>query len=268
MDLTLAVVTDLHFGPEARFEGKLRKLSAHAGTLVAAFVERMNREVRPDLVFDLGDDIEDESPDADRARYAACARLLAGCQAEVRHVAGNHDTVHLTHDDLRAAWGHEGALHYAFDRGGAHLVVLHTHETKDVDVRIDAPQLEWLERDLAATALPTLVFMHHPASDQDLAGNRWFSRAPHLARVAERKRLRRILAASGKVVGVFNGHLHWNHLDVCDGIPYVTVQSLVENLDDDAPGRPAAAHAVVRLTDRRLLVDIAGAEPARYQFER
>ena len=44
---------------------------------------------------------------------------------------------------------------------------------------------------------------------------------------------------------VFNGHLHWNHLDVIAGIPYVTVQSLIENLDDDAPGRAAAAHAVV-----------------------
>jgi Icc protein len=32
--------------------------------------------------------------------------------------------------------------------------------------------------------------------------------------VRERKALRRILEASGKVLAVFNGHLHWNHLDL------------------------------------------------------
>ena len=66
---------------------------------------------------------------------------------------------------------------------------------------------------------------------------------------------------------VFNGHLHWNHLDVIAGIPYVTVQSLIENLDDDAPGRAAAAHAEVHATDRRMVVRVRGNDPARYQFE-
>ena len=72
----------------------------------------------------------------------------------------------------------------------------------------------------------------------------------------------------GDVRAVFNGHLHWNHLDVIAGIPYVTVQSLIENLDDDAPGRPAAAHALVRVSKKRIVVEIEGAERCRYQFER
>jgi hypothetical protein len=69
------------------------------------------------------------------------------------------------------------------------------------------------------------------------------------------------------VRAVFNGHLHWNHLDLIHAIPYVTVQSLIENVDDDAPGRPAAAHAVVRLSDRRMMVRVAGNDPARYEVE-
>ena len=67
---------------------------------------------------------------------------------------------------------------------------------------------------------------------------------------------------------MFNGHLHWNHLDVIRGVPYVTLQSLVENLDDDAPGRAAAAHAIVRVSRRRVVVEIEGTERARYQFDR
>jgi 3',5'-cyclic AMP phosphodiesterase CpdA len=267
-ELTLALVTDLHFGPEARFGGKLRKLTAHAGDLARAFVERMNEVVRPDLVVNLGDDLEDESHEADLARYLECQGILRGARAELVNVAGNHDVIHLGAADLLRAWGREGELYYAIDRGGFHLVVLHTRERKDVDVTVGEEQLAWLERDLASTTLPTVVFMHHSAADQDLRGNRWFERAPHICLVQERKRLREILAKSGKVLAVFNGHLHWNHLDVVDGLPFVTLQSLVENLDDDAPGRPAAAHAVVRLGPRRVVVEVEGAERARYQVQR
>jgi 3',5'-cyclic AMP phosphodiesterase CpdA len=267
-ELTLALVSDLHFGPEARFEGKLRKLTAHAGDLARAFVARMNDVVRPDLVVNLGDDLEDESFEADLARYRECQGILRGADAELVNVAGNHDVVHLGARDLLAAWRREGELFYSLDRGGLHLVVLHTRERKDQDVTVGADQLAWLERDLAATRLPTLVLMHHSAADQDLRGNRWFERAPHICLVQERRRLREILARSGRVLAVFNGHLHWNHLDVVDGLPFVTLQSLVENLDDDAPGRPAAAHAIVRVGPRRVAVEVEGAERVRYQIER
>ena len=61
--------SDLHFGKEAGFDGKLRKLTTEAPRLTRAFVDRMNDVVHPDLVFNLGDDIEDESREADLARY-------------------------------------------------------------------------------------------------------------------------------------------------------------------------------------------------------
>jgi hypothetical protein len=109
--------------------------------------------------------------------------------------------------------------------------------------------------------------MHHTASEMRLDGNRWFDGRPHVARIVQRRALRRIIEASGKVVAVFNGHVHWNHLDIINGIPYITLQSLIENLDDDAPGRAAAAYAVCDLNDRRLVVTIHGAETLRYQLE-
>jgi 3',5'-cyclic AMP phosphodiesterase CpdA len=266
--LRIVLVSDLHFGPEARFAGKLRKLTAHAGELAGAFVERMNEVVRPDLVVNLGDDIEDESAEVDRARYGECQAILRGARADLVNVAGNHDLAHLAPSELLSAWGRIGELHYAFDRGGFHFVVLHTREQKDVDVTVGAEQLAWLEADLASNALPVVVLMHHSAADQDLRGNAWFEGSPHICLVRERRRLREILVRSGRVLAVFNGHLHWNHVDVIDGLPFVTLQSLVENLDDDAPGRPAAAHAIVELTPARVLVEIEGAERARYQIDR
>jgi hypothetical protein len=109
--------------------------------------------------------------------------------------------------------------------------------------------------------------MHHSASEQEVEDSRWWPGRAHLALVKERAELRRAFEESGLVKAVFNGHLHWNHLDVIAGIPYVTVQSLIENLDDDAPGRAAAAHAVIRLSERRMTVNVRGNDVARYQFE-
>jgi Icc protein len=267
MELVFALIADPHFGKEARHEGKLRKLTLQAGPLARQFVRRMNDVVHPDLVFNLGDDIEDESPEKDRERYRECISILAGLKSQIRHVAGNHDLINLTEDDLREIWGHMAPLFYSFDEKGIHFVVLLTHETKDVSANIDAEQIEWLARDLEQTTFPTIVLMHHVASEQDLTHNRWFCSAPEICRIKERAALRAVLVASKKVLAVFNGHAHWNHFDLCDGIPFFTIQSLTENLDEDGPGRPAAAWAVCRLSDERLIVEIEGNDPARYQIE-
>ncbi len=267
-ELTIGVVTDLHFGPEARYQGKLRKLTHRAGELARDFVRQMNDEVRPDLVVNLGDDVEDESREADLARYADCQAILRTARAPLVNVAGNHDLIHMNREDLCRIWQRPGPLYYSFDLRGWHVVILHTIERKDVDVRMPDTQLRWLAADLAGTRLPAVVLMHHPASEQDLETSRWWPGRPHLALVKERAELRRVLEESGRVRLVVNGHVHWNHVDVIRGIPYVTIQSLIENLDDDAPGRPAAAHAALRLSDRRIAVEVRGNDPMRVQIER
>ncbi len=265
--ITLGIVTDLHFGPEARFGGKLRKLSHLGPSLAAGFVARMNDVVHPDLVVNLGDDVEDESREAALARYRQGPSLLRAARAPRVTVAGHQALRPLPRGGRAGLWGRSGPLYYSFDVAGWHFVVLHTLERKDVDVRIPDTQLAWLRADLADLAgggAPAVVFMHHSASEQSLEDSRWWPGRPHLALVQERAELRRIFEESGRVRAVYNGHLHWNHLDVIGGIPYVTVQSLIENVDDDAPGRPAAAHAVVRLAPRRMGGRVHGAEPARY----
>lgn len=80
--LTLGIITDVHFGPEARWNGKLRKLTHLAGPLTRDFVRQMNDEVKPDLVVNLGDDIEDESREADLQRYGECQAILRTARGE------------------------------------------------------------------------------------------------------------------------------------------------------------------------------------------
>jgi 3',5'-cyclic AMP phosphodiesterase CpdA len=265
MALTFAALTDMHFGPRALFQGKLRKLSDLAPELTRRFVERMNRHVHPDLVIALGDFIQDETPELDRTRYSKCIELLCELEAPVHFVAGNHDTIHQSDHELVRAWGTSGELYYSFDHGEYHFVVLRTVERRELDVCLPQEQLSWLKDDLRRTERKTIVAMHHSAADQDVTGNLWFERAPQLALVRNRNEVREVLSQSGKVMLVMNGHLHWNHVDLHDGIPYVTVQSLTENIDEDAPGRPAEALAVVRVDDRSLRVTVDGAAPTRYE---
>jgi Icc-related predicted phosphoesterase len=194
--------------------------------------------------------------------------LLGEIGKPVLHVAGNHDTVHLSPAELCELWGNTTQLTYSRDVDGVHFAVLRTIEHRGERIELPEEQIRWLEQDLARATLPCIVLMHHPASEMRLEGNRWFEKRPHLCRVVERRALRQVIEQSGKVLAVFNGHVHWNHLDVIAGIPYITLQSLIENLDDDAPGRAAAAYAVCDLDDRRLVVTVYGAEQQRYQLER
>jgi 3',5'-cyclic AMP phosphodiesterase CpdA len=246
----------------------LRRIAVLLASLVELAQADMRDEVRPDLVINLGDVIEDESPEKDREHYGQFVAMLREIGKPVLHVAGNHDTINLTAADLCAMWGHATAATYSQDHHGIHFAVLRTIEHRNERIELPAEQIEWLEQDLAKTTLPSIVLMHHPASEMRLEGNRWFEKAPHVCRVVERRALREDIRNSGKVLAVFNGHVHWNHFDVIAGIPYITLQSLIENLDDDAPGRVAAAYAVCELDERRLVVTVHGAEPARYQIER
>ncbi|HKY37971.1 MAG TPA: metallophosphoesterase [Polyangiaceae bacterium] len=266
--MRFALISDVHFGPPASHQGKLRKLTHQSEALVEAFINRMRQELQPDLVINLGDVLEDEAAEPDRERYARFVELLAQIGKPVLHVAGNHDTINLTPEELCSMWGNSASTVYSQDHQGIHFAVLRTIEHRGERIELPGEQIRWLERDLAATQLPSIVLMHHPASEMRLEGNRWFEKRPNLCRVVERRALRQVIERSGKVLAVFNGHVHWNHLDVITGIPYITLQSLIENLDDDVPGRAAAAYAVCDLDDHRLVITVYGAEMLRYQLER
>ena len=188
--LTLGFITDLHFGPVAYHDGKLRKLTGSAAELTRRVVHAMNEELRPDLLVNLGDDIEDESRDADLARYTECQDILRTAKAELVNVAGNHDMIHLTRDDLSRIWQRDGRpLFYSLDRGGFHLVVLHTHRAQGRR-RPHPPRAARVARGTISRtpALPVIVLMHHSASEQDLEDSFWFKGLAHLALVKERAR--------------------------------------------------------------------------------
>ena len=202
--MRFALISDVHLGPAASHQGKLRKLTHLSEDLINAFVRRMRDEVNPDLVINLGDVIEDESADKDRERYGHFVAMLREIGKPVLHVAGNHDTINLAPTELCAMWGNSAEPTYSQDHGGVHFAVLRTIEHRGERIELPATQIAWLEQDLAKTALPSIVLMHHPASEMRLEGNRWFEKRPNLCRVAERRPLREVIQKSGKVLATIN----------------------------------------------------------------
>lgn len=270
--MRLGLITDVHLGPVRMKDGKPVKLTGYAEPLAREVAETWRTRDRPDLVLNLGDVLEDVTVEQDRANYERFLEVLAGAGAPALHVAGNHDQVHLDDDTLIGLWSlppharvHAGSTAYGVSVGGVHFVVLSTHFGAD-GVFLGEGQLAFLERELARAEGPAILLTHQGVADANLSGNHWFEHDPHTCLVHERAEIRRLLERSGKVVAAFNGHAHWNHFAVSAGIPYVTLQSLTENVTRDAEPTPAASYAVVDLDASGMQVRVEGRQPARYQL--
>lgn len=257
-------MTDIHFGADKEVDGHCKKLPTRALSLLRYMVTRTNSEFRPDFVVQMGNLIEDEEQDVDIENYDTAVSAFRPQSMPVHHLVGDCEQVNMDLDHIRKRLGYE-KLYYSFDSGDLHFVVLFATAKNHTKIHVDKEQRKWLAEDLAATEKKTIVFTHHPIDDQDLAGNQYYEESPENCFVEERAEIRQILNKSGKVRAVFSGHVHRNNLQVLDGIPYVTIQSLVENMSDSRKV-PSESYALVLITDDEIKVDIQGIDPAEYRL--
>ena len=259
MSFRLGLVTDIHHGPDT----PVRRGDV-ALPLVDLFVREMRARFRPDVVVDMGDRINDRSPDEDARHLADVVRAVRQVGVSALGLHGNHDVVNLDVPTVTRLLGRR-AEYESVDLGGVHLVLLNSQDPmrSGGGGSLSEAQLAWLEEDLGTAEGPALVFSHHPLDEQDESAHWYFPTHPDCALARDRERARAIMARSGKVRGVFSGHMHWNHAEAIDGIPYVTIGSLVEVRLSG--GQPAGGFAEVALEDGgRLVVDVRGALPLHY----
>jgi hypothetical protein len=155
-------------------------------------------------------------------------------------------------------------LYYAFDTKEYHGIVLFSKAVLNEGSSIGEEQKQWLKHELETATKPCLIFVHHGVADQDLIGNPWFEGREKACLLADRQEIREIFVKSGKVVAVFNGHLHRNHFDIHDNIPYYTIQSFTENEGDK--GIPSAAYAIVHINGNASQVEIKGNYPKTFMY--
>ena len=252
-DLRLAIVTDIHHG-----EPKLTKCGDQALDLLDQFLE-FCADYGPDMILELGDRINDQDRETDRRLLAEVAAKFQGLNTPRAHLDGNHDSDFLLPEDNTEALG-MGA-HASRDVNGYHLVFWNasTKIPRPEPFRATEADLAWLEADLAATDLPTLVFSHVPFSGASMVGNYWFQNNPQHATYPNAADIRPIIEASGRVMLCVAGHVHWNSLHQVGGVPHITIQSLTESFTTG--GEAAAAWATLEIGGGEIRWQTFGLDP-------
>jgi len=261
----IVVISDIVYGSDKPRQGQLRSLPSRALSLLRYLVNRINSEIRPEFVVRLGSLIEDEDEETDEENYEKIVDELKQLSVPVYHVAGSNEQVNLSQKKIAAILKYP-KLYYSFDSDDYHFVVLFSESKNHDHVHISPEQTHWLQEDLNANKKPVLVFVHHLLDEQELSDNFWFGQYPDGCRVEERAELRAILARSGKVKAVFSGSVHQNNLQEHDGIQYVTLQSLVENVSKS--GKTASeSFAVLTLSPREIRVEVEGLQRDEYSIQ-
>jgi len=241
--VSFGLVTDLHsadLDPNANrhYRESVRKL----GQCVA---DLNGRDV--DFLIELGDfKDQGQTAEATLANLRAVEAVFRRFKGARYHVLGNHDMDRIPKRQALAAMENTGIprdrSYYAFDVKGAHFVVLDATFRPDgvsydsgnfkwTEAFVPAEELSWLERDLKATRLPTVVFCHQLLdADSDV----YF--------VRNAAAVRRVLGQSGRVLAVFQGHYHEGRYACVEGIHYYTLNAMVMG-----SGPQSNAYAVAEL---------------------
>jgi alkaline phosphatase len=258
--LQIGIVTDVHAHDlDSPLEGKM--MTRYPERL-GAFIDAMNTWPA-DLVIELGDFVngwvvlgtDPGDPYRIPQILEEAEAIYAGFDGPRYHVIGNHDVYNLSKEEYRQCVNITSTC-YSFDAGAYHFVVLdvqYDEEGNDLaytytGVRGFVPQkeMEWLQKDLAATDRPTIVCVHQMLDTEPTEAG-W-------TLIGNATEVRTLLADSGVVIAVFQGHDHANRHTLIDGIHYITFQALV-----DEEGRaPSWAYVTLDPTSRTITIEGEG----------
>jgi len=244
--IRFGMVTDCHYADRVP---RGTRYYRHSFQKMTECVEALNEQTALFLV-ELGD-LKDRDKPGNEHRVLSYLHIIEDVLQQFNgatyHVLGNHDMDCISKSQFLAAVTNTGIpprrTYYSFDAKDIHFVVLDANFLSDgtpydhgnfnwKDTNIPAHELAWLGRDLAKTPLPAVVFIHQPL---DGSGRYYVNNADAV---------RGVLAASGKVLAVFQGHYHQGAHTCLNGIHYYTLRAMVEG-----PGTENNSFAVVDIYD-------------------
>ena len=237
-----AAVTDVH---QTEFDDVASdKYFTHSQAKMTDFIADMNNSFQPEFIVQLGDYVEAWNVN-DFNNINAVYNTSA---ADRYHVMGNH-TGYDARDEWLAATGYS-STYYSFDRQGYHFVVLDANYSPaggkplgSEKVYIPDFELDWLEQDLAATDLTTVVFAHHGFGEVTYG-------------IQNAEQVRTVLEDSGKVTAVLHGHSHHSHHTNIKGIDYYSIEAMT---DDPYPDN-SYARAYINTDTDRVSIDGNGSQ--------
>lgn len=262
--LQIGIVTDVHAHDlDSPLEGKMM---ASYPERLGAFINAMNAWPA-DLVIELGDfvngwvvlGIEPGNPYRIPQILEEAEAIYSRFDGPRYHVIGNHDVYNLSKEEYLERVNIT-STYYSFDAGAYHVVILDVQYDEGgndlaytyTGVRGFVPktEMEWLQEDLAGTDRPTIVCVHQMLDTEPTEAG-W-------TLIGNAVEVRALLAESGVVIAVFQGHDHANRYSLIDGIHYITFKALV---DQGTP--PSWAYVTLDTTMRTIMIEGEGDQANR-----
>lgn len=253
--LRFGMFSDIHYAERDPSRNRFFRQSL---TKVKEAVDFMNQE-KVDFVIELGDfKDQDETPnEANTLKYLTdIETTFQKFEGPTYHVLGNHDMDGISKQQFLERVENTGISsaksYYSFNMNGLHFIVLDGNFTKDEiaydhgnfswnDALVSKEQITWLEEDLKANEFPVIVFIHQMLEE---------SKGVNYA-VKNAPQVRSVLEKSGKVICVFEGHVHEEIYKQINGIHYYSVNAVV-----DGDGAENSAYMIVSVfKDHRLSID-------------
>lgn len=224
------------------------------------FIQVMN-EKAVDFIIHLGD-FKDEGVFKKEENTLKYLRELEDIYSKFKgptyHCVGNHDIDSITKKMFLEGITNTGIAEdrsfYSFDMNNYHFIVLDAnytidgvdHYMKDDETNWENPfvpqsELEWLEKDLAQTELPVILFSHHPVFEVYYEKYSMF--------VKNYLDVLKIVNSSKKVVAAFHGHIHEERHELINGVHYFTSFAMV-----DYP-YPENAYAIVSIDEKGIEIN-------------
>ena len=236
------IITDMHHTTKA--DTPTRKYSASQAKM-ETFIATMKQE-KPVFVIEMGDFVDTLAKGTDPAKNLGEIEKTFTSIEPHYHVLGNHEFDNLTREFVLKSIDNtdipQGETWYSWDNNGIHFVVLDADYTpesphrpydmntpKDTfwswkDTFVPPQELEWLKKDLATTALPTVVFTHQTLDRVDEQDHN----------IKNASSVRKILEDSGLVLAVLSGHDHAGGYANIKGIHYIVMNGNV-GVNDQRP---------------------------------
>lgn len=257
--LKFGMITDLHYADIVPSGSRFYRDSLEK---LAVCVAEMNSQ-QVDFLIELGDFKDQGVDEATTLKYLEDIEgVYARFNGSRYHVLGNHDMDNISKEQFFSRITNtgieSGRSWYSFDNKGWHFVVLDANFLQDGtpynkgnfnwrQAWVPQIELDWLGADLAATTLPTVVFVHQ-LLEQD-SGNLYVRNAAEV---------RSVLEGSGRVKAVFQGHHHSGAYALLNGIHYYTLKGAIEGA-----GVGNNAFATVGLAGNRIVVEGFGKAVSR-----
>ena len=242
--IRFGMISDIHYADREPAGTRFYRQSL---TKVQEAIDRMNQE-KLDFAIELGDfkDQDAVPNEANTLKYLTdIESVFQKFKGPTYHVLGNHDTDGISKQQFLERVENTGIpktkSYYSFNQKGIHFVILDGDFTKEGkaydhgnfswdDSFIPESQINWLKADLKENSLPVVVFVHQ------MLGH-WRDVKLEIQNAAA---VRQILEQSGKVLCVFQGHVHEESYNLINGIPYYSVNAVV-----DGDGSENSAYMIV-----------------------